>query len=45
MEEATKSKGGTLLNWSDILLQKLHSYEEALNLKGTMAPCFCCLRQ
>ena len=32
--EATKSKGGTWLNWSDFLLQKLHSNREALNLRG-----------
>ena len=28
----------TLLKWSNFLLQKLNSYEEALNLRGTMAP-------
>ena len=33
-----KIRGATLLNWSDFLLQKLHSYGEALNLKGVMAP-------
>ena len=38
VEEATGSKGkGILLNWSDFLLQKLHSYGETLNLRGTMA--------
>ena len=38
-EEATKSKGGgTLLHLSDCLLQKLHSYGKALNLRGVMAP-------
>ena len=29
-EEATESKGGSLLNWSHFLLQKLQSYGEAL---------------
>ena len=33
----TTGGGSTLLNWSDFLLQKLHSYGEALNLRGTMA--------
>ena len=37
-EEATESKGTTLLQWSDFLLQKLNSYREALNLRGGMAP-------
>ena len=36
--EATESKGATLLNWSDFLLQKLYSYGEALNLREAMAP-------
>ena len=33
-----KVRGATLLNSSDFLLQKLHSYGEALNLRGAMAP-------
>ena len=37
-EEATESKGATLLNWNDFLLEKIHSYGEALNLRGAMAP-------
>ena len=43
-EEATESKGATLLDWiqSDFLLQNLHSYIEALNLRGVMAPYFHC---
>ena len=41
VEEAAKSKGATLVNASDFLLQKLHSYREALNLRGP--PYFCCL--
>ena len=40
MEEATESKGATLPNWSDFLLQKLKSYGEPLNLGGAMAPYF-----
>ena len=35
-----KVREATLLNWSDFLLQKLHSYGEALNLRGTMVPYF-----
>ena len=39
VEEATESKGGgTLQNWSDFLLQKLHFYGETLNLRGALAP-------
>ena len=38
VEEATESKGATLLNWSDFLLQKLNSYGEPLNLRGAMPP-------
>ena len=34
-----KREGGTLLNRSDFLLQKLHFYGEALNLREAMAPC------
>ena len=39
-EEAAKIKGATLLNRSDFLLEKLHSYGKALNLRGAMAPLF-----
>ena len=39
-EEATESKRASLLNWSDFLLHKLHSYGEALNLRGAMSPLF-----
>ena len=39
-KETTESKGATLLNWSDFLLQKLYSYGEGLNLRGAMAPLF-----
>ena len=39
VEEATESKVGHFAKiWSDFLLQKLHSYGEALNLRGAMAP-------
>ena len=31
-----KVKGDTLLNWRDFLLQKLHSFGEALNLRGAI---------
>ena len=33
-----KVRGATLIDQSDFLLQKLHSYGEALNLMGAMAP-------
>ena len=37
VEEATRSMGTTVVNWSDFLLHKLQSYGEALNLRGAMA--------
>ena len=38
VEEAAESKTATLLNWSGFLLQNLHSYGQALNLRGGTAP-------
>ena len=39
-EEATESKEGTLLNWSDILLQKLHSYGEPTSTAYASSNCY-----